>query len=385
MNIKKNEIIFRQGASANTAYLIESGEIEIFYTNENNKDTHLTILGPGELFGEMALIDATVRSASAKAHTNVILHEIQKEQLIEKINSSSAIVQLILKILMERLRKLNQAEGGDLYVVTQLANPNSTMEALEKLKFENEIFEAYKNNEFILFHQPIVDLNTKEIIGSEALIRWKSVSHGMVAPGQFIDVLENSSMIIPVGYWIFEQCFLDFKRMQSKLNDKQKKTFSISINVSGRQFLHHEFILNVKSLISKHQIDPKNFKIEIIERVMMESAVLTDILNQLREIGFQISLDDFGTGFSSLQYLANMPIDFLKIDRSFVINLFKDIKTIAVVKSILYLAKQLNLKVIAEGLETEDELKLMTELGSDYGQGYLFSKPISLDEFIQLL
>lgn len=385
MNIKKNEIIFRQGASANTAYLIESGEIEIFYTNENNKDTHLTILGPGELFGEMALIDATVRSASAKAHTDVILHEIQKEQLIEKINSSSAIVQLILKILMERLRKLNQAEGGDLYVVTQLANPNSTMEALEKLKFENEIFEAYKNNEFILFHQPIVDLKNKEIIGSEALIRWKSLSHGMVAPGQFIDVLENSSMIIPVGYWIFEQCFLDFKRMQSKLNDNQKKTFSISINVSGRQFLHHEFILNVKSLIAKHQIDPKNFKIEIIERVMMESAVLTDILNQLREIGFQISLDDFGTGFSSLQYLANMPIDFLKIDRSFVINLFKDIKTIAVVKSILYLAKQLNLKVIAEGLETEDERKLMTELGSDYGQGYLFSKPISLDEFIQLL
>ncbi len=379
MNIQKNEIIFRQGEKAKTAYLIESGQVEIYYTNKNNLDTHLTILGPGELFGEMALIDTNVRSASAKAFTDVQLHEIQKEQLLEKINASSSVVQMIIKILMERIRKINHAEGGDQHADVQIADQNS--DVMTKIKFENEIFQAYEKSEFILYHQPIIDLKTQKITGSEALIRWKSPGQGMISPSKFIEVLENSSMIIPIGYWIFEQCFLDYKKIQNQF----KKPFSISINVSGRQFLHNEFVPTIQALVKKHQINPNHFKIEIIERVMMESAILTNILNQLREIGFEISLDDFGTGFSSLQYLADMPIDYLKIDRSFVMNLFKDQKTVAVVKSILYLAKQLNLKVIAEGLETIDEVNLMTELGADYGQGYLFSKPVCLDDFLKLV
>ncbi len=379
MDIKKNEIVFRQGEKADTAYLIESGQIEIFYTNKNHIETSLTVLGQGELFGEMALIDSNVRSASARALGDVSLHEIQKEQLLEKINASNSVVQLIVKILMERIRRLNHSGGGDAYARALPVDKNN--DALEKIKYENEIFEAYKNKEFILFHQPIVDLKTKKIIGSEALIRWESPKQGMISPGKFIDIMENSSMIIPIGYWIFEQCFIDSKKIQEKI----KTPFSISINVSGRQFQHHEFISTIKTLIEKHQINPNNFKIEIIERVMMESATLTNILNQLRAIGFEISLDDFGTGFSSLQYLADMPIDYLKIDRSFVINLFKDKKTLAVVKSILYLAKQLNLKVITEGLETEAEVKLMTDLGSDFGQGFLFSKPVKFDDFLKLL
>jgi EAL domain-containing protein (putative c-di-GMP-specific phosphodiesterase class I) len=380
MNVKKDEIIFKQGEKASTAYFIESGQVEIFYTNKNNLDTHLTILGHGEIFGEMALIDANVRSASARALTEVKLHEIQKDQLLDKINASSSLVQMIVKVLMERIRKINQTEGGDSYYENKITY-GAGSETLEKIKYENQIFEASKNKEFVLYHQPIFDLKTKKIVGSEALIRWNKPQHGMINPGQFIDILENSSMIVPVGYWVIEQCFEDYKNIQ-----KQKiQPFSISINVSGRQFLHHEFISTVKKLIQKHQINPKNFKIEIIERVMMETALLTSILKQLRELGFEISLDDFGTGFSSLQYLADMPIDYLKIDRSFVVNLFKDQKTKAVVKSILYLAKQLGLKVITEGIETPAEAELMTELGSDYGQGFLFSKPLSFDELLKLL
>ena len=155
MNIKKNEIIFRQGEKADTAYLIESGQVEIFYTNKNNLDTHLTILGQGELFGEMALIDSNVRSASARALSDSVLLEIQKEQLLEKINASSSIVQMIVKILMERIRRINHAEGGDKYTYVHTQDKNT--DALDKIKLETEIFEAYKNSEFILFHQPILD------------------------------------------------------------------------------------------------------------------------------------------------------------------------------------------------------------------------------------
>lgn len=379
MNINKNEIIFRQGEKANTAFLIESGQVEIFYTNKSGIDTHLTVLGPGELFGEMALIDANVRSASAKTLTEVSLHVIQKDQLLEKVNTSSSLVQLIVKILMERLRRLNQSEGGD--PILQVHANHQNEEAVQKIKYENEIFEAYKNNEFILYYQPILDLKSLKVVGSEALIRWKSPKVGLIAPGKFIEILENSSMIVPVGFWIFEQCFIDSKKIQEQI----KRPFSISINVSGRQFLHNEFVQTIKDLVEKHQVNPQDFKIEIVERVMMESALLMNILNQLRKMGFEISLDDFGTGFSSLQYLADMPVDDLKIDRSFVINLFKDEKTKAVVKSIIYLAKQLKLKVIAEGIETEAEAHLMSELGSDYAQGYLFSKPLSFEDLMSFL
>lgn len=379
MNVDKNKIIFRQGEKANTAYLIESGQVEIFYTNKMNIDTHLTVLGQGELFGEMALIDANVRSASARALTEVSLHVIQKDQLLEKVNASSSLVQLIVKILMERLRRLNQAEGGDPFQKIQSTDRHN--EALEKIKYENEIFEAYKKNEFVIYHQPIVDMKTRHIVGSEALIRWQRPKDGMVSPGQFIDILENSSMIVPVGYWIFEQCFQDSKKIQASV----QKPFSISINVSGRQFLHHDFIATVKELVKKHGINPADFKIEIVERVMMESGLLMNILSELRKIGFQISLDDFGTGFSSLQYLADMPIDFLKIDRSFVVNLFNDEKTKSVVRSIIYLAQQLNLKVIAEGIESEAEAMLINELGADMGQGYLFSKPLDFETLMKLL
>ncbi len=379
MNVDKNEIIFRQGEKASTAYLIESGQVEIFYTNKTGIDTHLTILGPGELFGEMALIDANVRSASARTLTEVSLHVIQKDQLLEKVNTSSSLVQLIVKILMERLRRINQSEGGD--PIQRVHSSHQNEEALQKIKYENEIFEAYKNNEFILYYQPIVELKSRKFVGGEALIRWNSPKVGLISPGKFIEILENSSMIVPVGYWIFEQCFIDSKRIQSHFNSP----FWISINVSGRQFLHNDFVQTLRDLVAKHRVDPRDFKIEIVERVMMESALLMNILTQLQQMGFEISLDDFGTGFSSLQYLADMPVDDLKIDRSFVINLFKDEKTKSVVKSIIYLAKQLDLKVITEGIESEKEAQLLTELGSDCGQGYLFSKPLAVEDIISLL
>jgi EAL domain-containing protein (putative c-di-GMP-specific phosphodiesterase class I) len=161
--------------------------------------------------------------------------------------------------------------------------------------------------------------------------------------------------------------------------------FSISINVSGRQFLHFDFISKLKELLEKHQVPAKQFKLEITERILLEGGGIIDILDKCAEMGFSISLDDFGTGFSSLQYLARMPISFIKIDRSFVMNIQKDEKTLAVVSSIIFLAKKLNIKIISEGIETATERQIMLDLGSEFGQGYLFAKPVSFNEFLELL
>lgn len=384
MEFKKGQLIFSQGEQGDFAFLIESGKVEIFHTKKNYQESHLAILGEGELFGEMALFDSNIRSASTRAATDCKLLKIKKEQLFERVNSSDKIVQLIIRVLMKRLKQRNTELTGESVVVVP-ENPNNYEAdnlAVERLKFENEINEAFLHNEFKIYHQPIVDLVTKKIMGSEALIRWESPSKGLISPGKFVDILENSSMIVPVGYWIIEQCFLHYKEVKKK---SPQMDFSISINVSGRQFLHFSFIDKLKELLEAHQVEAKNFKLEITERILMEGGGVIDILNRCHELGFAISLDDFGTGFSSLQYLAQMPIDFIKIDRSFVMNIAKDQKTHAVVSSIIFLAKKLNIQIISEGIETEVESNAMRELGSEYGQGYLFSKPVDFGKFIELV
>jgi diguanylate cyclase len=384
MEFKKGQLIFSQGEQGDFAFLIESGKVEIFHTKKNYQESHLAILGEGELFGEMALFDSNIRSASTRAATDCKLLKIKKEQLFERVNSSDKIVQLIIRVLMKRLKQRNTELTGESVVVVP-ENPNNYEAdnlAVERLKFENEINEAFLHNEFKIYHQPIVDLVTKKIMGSEALIRWESPSKGLISPGKFVDILENSSMIVPVGYWIIEQCFLHYKEVKKKC---PQMDFSISINVSGRQFLHFSFIDKLKELLEAHQVEAKNFKLEITERILMEGGGVIDILNRCHELGFAISLDDFGTGFSSLQYLAQMPIDFIKIDRSFVMNIAKDQKTHAVVSSIIFLAKKLNIQIISEGIETEVESNAMRELGSEYGQGYLFSKPVDFGKFIELV
>ena len=387
MDFTKDQVIFRQGDMGDYAFLIEGGKVEIFHTKNNGQDVHLAFLGEGELFGEMALFNSSVRSASTRAVTDCKLLKIKRDQLFERVNSSDKIVQLIIRVLMKRLQQTNKSVVGEAGVIN-LDLPVRNLEdgegngAVEKLKFENELNEAYLQNEFRIFHQPILDLRTNIITGSEALIRWESPSKGLISPGKFVDILENSAMIIPVGYWIIEQCFLNYREI---VKNHPNLDFSISINVSGRQFLHFDFVSKLKELLAKHQVSAKNFKLEITERVLLEGGGVIDILNSCSEMGFAISLDDFGTGFSSLQYLAQMPIDFIKIDRSFVMNIQKDHKTLAVVSSIIYLAKKLDIEIISEGIETEAERKIMLELGSDYGQGYLFSKPVDFASFLKLL
>lgn len=384
MEFKKGQLIFSQGEQGDYAFLIESGKVEIFHTKKNDQESHLAILGEGELFGEMALFDSNIRSASTRAETDCKLLKIKKEQLFERVNSSDKIVQLIIRVLMKRLKQRNIEFTGESVVaaITSASDEAADNLAVERLKFENEINEAFLNQEFKIYHQPIVDLVDKKIMGSEALIRWESPSKGLISPGKFVDILENSSMIVPVGYWIIEQCFVHYKEVKKKSPDLD---FSISINVSGRQFLHFSFIEKLKELLATHQVEAKNFKLEITERILMEGGGVIDILNRCHELGFAISLDDFGTGFSSLQYLAQMPIDYIKIDRSFVMNINKDQKTHAVVSSIIFLAKKLNIQIISEGIETELEWNAMRELGSEYGQGYLFSKPVEFSKFIELV
>lgn len=389
VDIHKDQIIFNEGDVGDCAYIIEKGRV-LVYLNKDQEDIPLTILGEGEIFGEMALMDMQTRSASVRALEDVRLAIVTKQQVLERVSTADKVVQLLMRVLLKRLRR-NTGKLPHRFSEVEFENSGAgddvTQSTLEQIKLENQIFQAFQQKEFELFYQPIINLKTKQIAGCEALLRWNSPTRGLVSPNLFIDIIENSSMVIPIGHWIINQALKDLKQIQEHLAQKGKKKladdFMMSINISGRQFTHSDFVNNLEDLREKHDLSPNNIKLEMTERIMMDGAIALEALNQCRSLGYAISIDDFGTGFSSLQYLTQMPISFLKIDRCFVMKLLTDPKSKAVVSSIIHLAHAMDIEIIAEGIEQNEESLVLETLGARYGQGYLFSRPVDLGRFIQ--
>jgi EAL domain-containing protein (putative c-di-GMP-specific phosphodiesterase class I) len=394
VDIQKGQIVFTEGDAGDCAYIIETGRVLVFITKDK-EEIPLSILGEGEIFGEMSLIDNQNRSASVKALEDVRLSIVTKQQLLERVSTADTVVQLLMRVLLKRLRRNNSTTQNGNVKLSDLKMENTgvgddkTASALKQIKLENEIFQAFQNKEFQLFYQPIVELKSRKIKGCEALLRWKSPTQGMISPNLFIDVIENSSMVIPIGHWIINQALKDLKSIQESLRaggkTKEADEFMMSINISGRQFTHSDFLNNMEDLREKHSLETKNIKLEVTERVMMDGALALETLHQCRQQGYAISIDDFGTGFSSLQYLTQMPISYLKIDRSFVMKVLSEPKSKAVVNGIIYLARAMDIEIIAEGIEHTDEALVLETLGAEYGQGYLFSKPVDYAAFSKLL
>lgn len=393
VDILKDQIIFNEGDAGDCAYIIERGRVLVFLSKGQN-EIPLNILGEGEIFGEMALIDNETRSASVRALEDVRLAIVTKQQVLERVSTADKVVQLLMRVLLKRLRRKNNSISAgrrfnDASYYEADGIDGESQAALDQIRLENQIFQAFQNKEFELFYQPIVNLKTKGISGCEALLRWNSPAHGMVSPNVFIDIIENSSMVIPIGHWIINQALKDLRQIQDHLRAHNKSAqaddFMMSINISGRQFTHSDFVNHLEDLREKHDVQTKNIKLEMTERIMMEGAIALDALNQCGNQGYAISIDDFGTGFSSLQYLTQMPISFIKIDRTFVMKILSDAKSRAVVSSIIHLAHEMEIEVIAEGIENHEESLVLETLGARFGQGYLFSKAVDVGRFIKLL
>lgn len=387
VRVGAGEVIFSQGEIGDCAYIIEKGRV-LIYVEKDAIETPITILGEGEIFGEMSLIDNLSRSASARAIDECVFNTVTRQQLMERVYAADTVVRLLIRVLLKRLRfnqnKLveadqKQAEFGSVQQAFLQEELNETRDALNEIRIENQIFDGFKNEEFLLHYQPIVEMKTGTIVGCEALLRWNSPTLGMISPNAFIEVIENSSMVFPVGMWVLDRCFRDLKKI---IDSKKYPEFQMSINISGRQFVSPNFIPQMEECRRSHGIDVKHVKLEVTERVMMDGVIAMETLNACVQLGYTISIDDFGTGFSCLQYLARMPVATVKIDRSFVVKMHTDPKTKAIVSSILYMAKSLHMSVIAEGIETEVEKDTLLKLGAHYGQGYLFAKPAPLEKWL---
>ncbi|MBE9042917.1 EAL domain-containing protein [Pleurocapsales cyanobacterium LEGE 10410] len=257
-------------------------------------------------------------------------------------------------------------------------------QALERLQLEADLNQAIANQEFELYYQPIISLTTGSLNGFEALVRWRSPSRGFVSPGAFIPIAEETGLIVPMGKWILEAACRQMQQWREKY--LQAESVMMSVNLSSRQFAQPDLIAQIQEALIVTQLEPTNLKLEITESMVMDNVEDTIVLlNQLKELNIKISMDDFGTGFSSFNYLHRFPTDTLKVDRSFVSNMSQGDKNTEIVNIIIILAHRLGMDVIAEGIETEQERKILQDFNCEYGQGYFFAKPLSAKDATELL
>ncbi len=247
--------------------------------------------------------------------------------------------------------------------------------AVSRLQLESDLREAVERKEFCVFYQPIVSLQTGRLAGFEALVRWNHPRRGLVSPADFIPVAEETGLIVPIGDWVLAEACARLREWQ--LASPSHRALSLSVNLSARQVAQPDLLEWIKKALNDSNLSPHCLKLEITESVVMENAEAAALMfKQLRSLGVQLSIDDFGTGYSSLSYLHRFPLNYLKIDRSFVARLTTDNDN-AIVRTISTLARNLGMEVIAEGIETEEQFAQLRMLGCEYGQGYLFSPPIA--------
>ncbi|MDX6693207.1 MAG: hypothetical protein QOF02_810 [Blastocatellia bacterium] len=246
--------------------------------------------------------------------------------------------------------------------------------AMNLLQLETDLRRALDRQEFFVQYQPIVALDNFNLRGFEALVRWQHPERGLISPMDFIPVAEDTGQIIAIGAWALKEACRQMRRWQRRY--ASDLPLFISVNLSSKQFEQPDLIEQITEILDETKLDPRSLKLEITESVVMENIdTATEMLKQLRALGVQLSIDDFGTGYSSLSYLHRFPIDTLKIDRSFVIRMVDNNENIEIVRTIIMLAQNLGMDVVAEGVETKEQLALLRKLGCENGQGYFFSRP----------
>ena len=264
----------------------------------------------------------------------------------------------------------------------QFFKPAMNVRAVERQSIEESLRRALERDEFVLHYQPKVDLRTGAITGAEALLRWTHPERGLVSPAQFIPIAEDSGLILPIGRWVLRGACLQARRWV----DEGLPAMTMAVNVSSMEVRAEDFVTGLFEILDDTGLDPASLELELTESVLMRHAdSAASILQAVRERGVQVAVDDFGTGYSSLSYLRRFPIDALKIDQSFVSQISADGDDTSIVTAVISMARSLKLRVIAEGVETLEQLAFLQDLQCDEAQGYYFSRPVPAAQFARLL
>lgn len=341
---------------------------------------------------EFALLLTQISEASDLADFAVALHDVFKEPF--RLGGQEVYVTTSIGISLypfngEDSDTVLRNAGAALYRAKTLGGNNHQFysadmnaQAVERLALENSLRRAIDNNEFITYYQPVVDLVSSEVVGMEALVRWQHPDLGVLPPAEFIGLAEDTGLIVDISEQVMRTACWQTRKWQ----DEGLGRLRIAVNVSARHFQQKNFLDRLKQVLDETRLDPQCLELELTETSIMENAEsAAKLLTEIRNLGVKIAIDDFGTGYSSLSYLKRLPIDTVKLDRSFVNGATTDPDDAALVMAIVTLAHNLRLTVIAEGVETAEQLSFLRLLRCNEGQGYLFSKPVPPDVFASSL
>ncbi|MED4461030.1 sensor domain-containing protein [Metabacillus fastidiosus] len=372
----------------------------------------------GHHIGDLLLVEAARRLENCVSEKDIVARQGGDEFIILLHHTEQSILDTTSIHIVEELNKPFIIEGHEIFTspsigisiyphdgkdsASLIKNADTAMYAVKtsgknnyqyyssemnqknkrKMLLESALRNALNHNELSIYYQPKINIHTKELTGVEALLRWNSTEHGTVSPTEFIPIAEESGLIIPIGEWVLKTACRQNKLWQ----DSGYVPINMSINLSARQFQQNNLIPVIKETLEETQLDSKYLNLEITETMaMININQSVTKLKQLKELGVSLSLDDFGTGYSSLNYLKKFPLDVLKIDKSFIHDIISDEQSTAIVKAIISVSKSLNLTVIAEGVETIEQLEILKSEKCDLAQGYYYSPPIPAYELEKML
>jgi diguanylate cyclase (GGDEF)-like protein/PAS domain S-box-containing protein len=355
------------------------------------QNSTLARLGSDEFF--ILLETSSLKPSKIEDIAQEILSQVSLEYLItgHQINITAGIGVVSYEPLHETAEEFLRDSDSALHIAKSRGRStyvffDAEMReiATNRMKLEKELVRAVERKEFFLVYQPIISLENKGLVGFEALVRWQHPTLGLVPPNDFISLAEENGTIVQIGQFVLDEACRQLKVWQKELSCELPLT--ISVNVSAKQLLQKNFFAEVLDTLGHHRILPRQIKLEITESVVVDNNdIVVSILRQFRAIGVKLSMDDFGTGYSSLSYLHRLPIDTLKIDRSFISLMTEETESSEIVRTILLLAKNLNLDVVAEGIETLAQQDILKDLNCDYGQGYYFSRPLTVEPAKQFI
>ena len=385
--------IFSEGEKGIIAYVIESGLVEI-YTIKKGKHVVLGILTPGQLFGEMALIDDEPRTATAIAIKDTVLTIISRKQLIERLKNTEPMLRMLMRVIISRYRtSIRHARKAGMISQLNTPLPDDTMSeesqtlAIGKFRQENELREALLNKDLLVHYQPLLNMETGKWAGFEALTRWNHPTKGPISPIEFISLAEETTLIIPIGMYVLRQAIEDMIILQAERNKilPDAPPLFIAVNVSSRQIEETDFIDNIASIVKENGFPPASLKLEITESMTADYQLVVDWASRCRALGFSIAIDDFGTGYSSMEHLLELEVDTLKIDQTFIKKMQQNPKARKLVVGMVRLSKALGYSTVAEGLETEVDFNTLQGMSVEYGQGFHIAKPQSAEKIIEQL
>ena len=377
------EVVFVEDEEGDQAFFIKSGGLQVS-RGQGDDRVVLAYLGPGEIIGEMALIDAAPRSATVTAVGETTLSVIDRDTLNHRLQLADPLVQLLIHSMLDRLRAASTQLGASerrSSMVEVFDSPAARTtkvhdSARESADWEARLRLALAQDELQLHYQPIVDFDGGATVGFESLLRWPKPDGGFHAPLDFIPIAEQTLLILDVDQWVLRRACRDSLRLQAG----SVKPY-MSINVSTRQFGSPQFLPMLQEILKETGADPRKLQIEVTEGAMIESPTrATEVLGELRDLGFKVALDDFGTGYSSLSYLHKLHANVIKIDRSFVVQMRQGRAGATIIRAIAALGNALDMTVIVEGVETNAEAIRLRGIGCQLAQGYGYSRPLPLEE-----